>query len=82
MSDFGDELVEAMGQALAHARGEAVPGTIVHRVAVLDADAVRAIPAAIDLISRREKVVLDMCKRSDFNIAALREALSKADEIH
>ena len=32
-----------MGQALAHARGEAVPGTVVHRVMVLDAADVRAI---------------------------------------
>ncbi len=53
-----------------------------HGAVVIPADAVRAIPAAIDLITRREKVVLDMCKRSDFNIAALREALAKADEIH
>jgi regulator of RNase E activity RraA len=53
-----------------------------HGAVVIPADAVRALPAAIDLIARREKVVLDMCKRSDFNIAALREALSKADEIH
>ena len=53
-----------------------------HGAVVVPADAVRALPAAIDLIARREKVVLDMCKRPDFNVAALREALSKADEIH
>jgi regulator of RNase E activity RraA len=53
-----------------------------HGAVVIPADAVRALPAAIDLIARREKVVLDMCKRSDFNIATLREALAKADEIH
>ncbi len=53
-----------------------------HGAVVVPADAVRALPAAIDLIARREKVVLDMCKRSDFDIAALREALAKADEIH
>ena len=45
MSDFGDDLVEAMGQALAHARGEAVPGLVVHRVAVMTAEDVRAIRA-------------------------------------
>jgi len=43
MSEFGDELIEAMGQALAHARGEEVPGVRVHRVVVIDADEVRAI---------------------------------------
>ncbi len=53
-----------------------------HGAVAIPADAVRALPAAIDLIARREKVVLDMCRRSDFNIAALREALAKADEIH
>ena len=53
-----------------------------HGAVVIPADAVRGVPAAIDLITRREKVVLDMCKRSDFGIAALREALAKADEIH
>ena len=53
-----------------------------HGAVVIPADAVRALPAAIDLCTRREKVVLDMCKRPDFSVAALREALSKADEIH
>lgn len=53
-----------------------------HGAVVIPAEAVRALPAAIDLIARREKVVLDMCKRDDFDIAALRDALSKADEIH
>lgn len=43
MSEFGDDLIEAMGQALAHARGEETPGTRVHRVVVIEADEVRAI---------------------------------------
>jgi putative transcriptional regulator len=43
MSEFGEELIEALGQALAHARGEKVPGTVVHRVVVLNANEVRAI---------------------------------------
>jgi putative transcriptional regulator len=43
MSEFGEDLIEAMGQALAHARGEPVSGTVVHRVVVLDAKEVRAI---------------------------------------
>jgi hypothetical protein len=37
MSKLGEDLIEAMGQALAHARGEKVPGTAVHRVVVLNA---------------------------------------------
>lgn len=43
MSKFGEDLIEAMGQALTHARGEEVRGMVVHRVVVLDAGAVRAI---------------------------------------
>ena len=43
MSKFGDDLIEAMGQALTHARGEEARGMVVHRVVVLDAGDVRAI---------------------------------------
>ncbi len=43
MSDFGDELIEAMGEALAHAQGEPVAGMVVHHVVVLNATDVRAI---------------------------------------
>jgi len=78
-------VVDHGGEVLVHGM-PCSDGNIVHAdrhgAVVIPADAVRGIPAAIDLITRREKVVLDMCKRSDFNIAALREALSKADEIH
>ena len=49
MSDFGEELIEAMGQAAAHARGEQVPGLVVHRVAVMAAEDVRAIRARTSL---------------------------------
>ena len=76
--DHGGE-VSVHGMPCAH-------GDIVHAdrhgAVMIPADAVRGLPAAIDLIARREKVVLDMCKRSDFGIAALREALAQADEIH
>jgi regulator of RNase E activity RraA len=53
-----------------------------HGAVVIPADAVRQLPAAIDLIARREAVILDMAKRDDFGIEKLKEALSKADEIH
>ena len=42
MSRLGEELVEAIGQALAYARGEAPPETVVHRAVVLT-EAVRAV---------------------------------------
>ena len=40
------------------------------------------IPSAIELLSRRERVILDLCASRDFTVAGLREALSRADEIH
>jgi hypothetical protein len=33
-------------------------------------------------MARREKVILDLCKDPGFTVAKLREALSRADEIH
>ena len=76
--DFGGEVL-VHGMPCSH---DEVVHADRHGAVAIPADAVRALPAAIDLIARREKVVLDMCKRSDFDIAALREALAKADEIH
>jgi len=49
---------------------------------VIPHNAVRKIPAAIDLLVRKEKVILDICRAPDFTVAKLREALQKADEIH
>ena len=48
----------------------------------MPADAVRKLPAAIDLISRREKVILDVCRAADFTPAKLRDALKRSGEIH
>ena len=76
--DFGGDVV-IHGMPCSH---DEVVHADRHGAVVIPADAVRALPAAIDLIARREKVVLDMCRRSDFNFAMLREALAKADEIH
>jgi regulator of RNase E activity RraA len=53
-----------------------------HGAVVIPAEAVRQLPAAIDLCTRREAVILDMCKRDDFDIHKLKEALAKADDIH
>jgi regulator of RNase E activity RraA len=40
------------------------------------------IPAACDLLARKEAVILDMARAQGFNIAKLREALAKQEEIH
>jgi regulator of RNase E activity RraA len=53
-----------------------------HGAVVIPAEAVKKLPDAIDLISRREKVILDMAKAPGFSAAAMREALKKAGEIH
>ena len=40
------------------------------------------LPDAIDLISRREKVILDMARAEGFTSAKMRDALKRAGEIH
>ena len=39
-------------------------------------------PAACDLLARKEAVILEMARAPGFNVAKLREALAKQDEIH
>lgn len=53
-----------------------------HGAVVVPADAVKQLPAAIDLISRREKVILDVCRAPGFTPAKLREAIRRSGEIH
>jgi regulator of RNase E activity RraA len=53
-----------------------------HGAVVIPAEAVKKLPAAIDLISRREKVILDMAKAPGFSAAKMRAALKQAGEIH
>jgi len=53
-----------------------------HGAVVVPADAVKKLPAAIDLISRREKVILDFCKSPDFSASKLRDVLKRSSEIH
>jgi regulator of RNase E activity RraA len=53
-----------------------------HGAVVIPHDAVRKLPAAIELGARREKVILDLCRDPEFSVARLREALARAEEIH
>jgi regulator of RNase E activity RraA len=53
-----------------------------HGAVVVPAEAVRALPAAIELIARREAVILDICRAKDFSAAKLREAVARSGEIH
>jgi len=75
---YGQE-VSVHGMAAHH---DAVVHADRHGAVVIPHDAVRQIPAAIELLSRREAVILDLCRSDGFSVAALREALSRADEIH
>jgi regulator of RNase E activity RraA len=53
-----------------------------HGAVVIPHDVVTKIPAAIDLLTRKEKVILDMARSRGFNIERLKEALSQSEDIH
>jgi regulator of RNase E activity RraA len=53
-----------------------------HGAVVVPADAVNQIPAAIDLLARREKVLIDASKQPGFSIEHLRRAFREQEEIH
>jgi regulator of RNase E activity RraA len=78
MVDFGKP-VNVFGMQVAH---DDVVHADYHGAVVIPADAVCKLPAAIELIGRREKVILDVCIASDFTPAKLRAALKQAGEIH
>ena len=54
-------------------------GSVSHRLLIL---AVTKLPAGIDLVARREKVILDMARAPGFNATRMSEALKKSGEIH
>jgi regulator of RNase E activity RraA len=53
-----------------------------HGAVVIPDHAVTKLPAAIDLLTRREKVILDMAREPGFTAAKMRAALQRAGEIH
>ena len=52
-----------------------------HGAVVIPSECVAALPGAIDLLTRREKVILDMARAPGFNAAKMRAALKAAGEI-
>ena len=52
-----------------------------HGAVVIPIQYLKAIPDAIDLMARREKVLLDAAKRPDFNIDSLKQALTDSDKV-
>ncbi len=76
--DFGRP-VNVSGMQVAH---DDIIHADSHGAVMIPADAVRKLPAAIDLVARREEVILDICRGSGFTLQKLREAIRRAGEIH
>ena len=53
-----------------------------HGAVTIPAKVAAKIPAACDLLARKEAVILEMARAPGFNVAKLSEALAKQDEIH
>jgi regulator of RNase E activity RraA len=71
--------VNVLGMLVGH---DDVVHADVHGAVVIPAAAVRALPKAIDLLTRREKAILDRARAPGFSSGAMREALRQAAEIH
>ena len=78
MIDFGRP-VNVFGMQAVH---DDVIHADYHGAVVVPADAVRKLPNAVDLVARRERVILDVCASPDFTPDKLREAIRRAGEIH
>ena len=78
MVDFGKP-VDIFGMNVVH---DDVIHADFHGAVVIPADAVKRLPAAIDLCTRRERVILDLCASPGFNVAQLRDAMRRSGEIH
>jgi len=53
-----------------------------HGAVVIPRDYVERIPAACDLLARKEAVILDLARAPGFSIDRLKDALKRQDEIH
>jgi regulator of RNase E activity RraA len=53
-----------------------------HGAVVVPSEAVTKLPAAIALIERRERVILDACRAPNFSAKDLREIMKRSREIH
>jgi regulator of RNase E activity RraA len=52
-----------------------------HGAVVIPANLLEKLPAAIDLMTRKEKVILDAAKAAGFNLEKLRAAMAASDAI-
>jgi regulator of RNase E activity RraA len=53
-----------------------------HGAVVVPAEAIKDLPAAVALLVRREKVIIDAAKAPGFSVARLRQAFGEQEEIH
>ena len=53
-----------------------------HGAVVIPPDAVAKIPEAVDLLTRRERVLIEASKQPGFSVDRLRQAYREQDEIH
>ena len=53
-----------------------------HGAVVVPADCVKELPAAIDVLTRREAVILDVARSPGFNVEILKKAMADSAEIH
>jgi len=75
--DFGKP-VDVLGMAVSD--GDIVHADY-HGAVVIPLAALGKLPAAIDLMARKEKVILDAARQPGFSAAKMREAMAAADQV-
>jgi regulator of RNase E activity RraA len=53
-----------------------------HGAVVIPVQAIKDLPAAVGLLARREKVIIDAAKTPGFSVARLRQAFAEQEDIH
>ena len=75
--DFGTQ-VDVLGMAVS---SNDIVHADHHGAIVIPQAALEKMPAAIDLMARREKIILDAARQPGFNVAKLREAYAASDQV-
>ena len=53
-----------------------------HGAVVIPHELAAKLPAAIDLLARKEKVILDAARKDGFSLDVLRQAFATSEDIH
>lgn len=78
VADFGRP-VNVFGMAVRH---DDVIHADRHGAVVIPPEAVTALPAAVDLLTRREAVILECARSPGFDVGRLRQAMADSADIH